>query len=152
MRRSALGLVLPFGFHWHADWWIAIVLSATTGIKVVDEPLVEYRLHDSNTVGLPDRRPLGERASRERVDRFSRRADLLDAALVRVGELRPDIPSSADLAILEAQIAHLRTRGSLPTKRGGRVVPVLREVLSGNYRRFSNGWRSVLGDLGRLSH
>ena len=150
MRRSALGLVLPFGFHWHADWWIAIVLSATTGIKVVDEPLVEYRLHDSNTVGLPDRRPLGERASRERVDRFSRRADLLDAALVRVGELRPDIPSSADLAILEAQIAHLRTRGSLPTKRGGRVVPVLREVFSGNYRRFSNGWRSVLGDLGRL--
>jgi glycosyltransferase involved in cell wall biosynthesis len=149
LRRNALDLVLPLGFHWHADWWIAIVLSATTGITIVDDRLVEYRLHDLNTVGLPEKRPLAERASRERVGRFFRRADLLDAVLIRVSELRPGMPSPADRAILEAQIAHLRTRGSLPLGRGRRVVPVLREVHGGRYSRFSNGWRSALGDVMR---
>lgn len=128
IRRDALDLVLPFGFRWHADWWIAIILSATTGITIVEDCLVEYRLHDFNTVGLPETRPLAERASRERVVRFIRRADLLDAALTRVSDLRPGMLSRADWAILEAQIAHLRTRGSLPGRRGRRVVPVLREA------------------------
>jgi glycosyltransferase involved in cell wall biosynthesis len=149
IRRSALDLVLPLGFHWHADWWIAIVLSATTGITIVEDRLVEYRLHDLNTVGLPEKRPLAERASRERIDRFFRRADLLDAALARVGELRPGMLSPADRAVLGAQSAHLRARGSLPVGRGCRLVPVLREARGGGYRRFSNGWRSVVGDIVR---
>ena len=151
IRRSALDVVLPFGFHWHADWWIAILLSATTGITIVEDRLVEYRLHHLNTVGLPEKRPLAERASRERVVRLFRRADLLETALTRVSELRPGVPSPADRAILEAQIAHMRTRGSLPLRRGRRVVPVLREIGGGRYRRFSNGWRSVLGDVMRSS-
>ncbi len=147
IRRSALDLVLPLGFHWHADWWIAIVLSATTGITIVEDRLVEYRLHDLNTVGLPEKRPLAERASRERIDRFLRRADLLDAALARVEELRPGMLSPADRAVLGAESAHLRARGSLPVGRGRRLIPVLREARGGGYRRFSNGWRSVVGDI-----
>jgi glycosyltransferase involved in cell wall biosynthesis len=151
IRRSALDLVLPFGSYWQADWWIAIVLSAITGIAIVEDRLVEYRLHDLNTVGLREKRPLAERAAHEGIFRFYSRADLLGAALARVGELRPGIPGPADRAILEAQIAHLRARGSLPAGRGRRVFPVLREALGGGYRRFSNGWRSVLGDVVRLS-
>ncbi len=151
IRRNALDLVLPLGFHWHADWWIAIVLSATTGITIVEDRLVKYRLHDLNTVGLPEKRPFAERASRERLTRFLRRADLLDSALVRVSELRPGMLSPADRAMLEAESAHLRTRGSLPVGRGRRVIPVLREACGGGYRRFSNGWRSVVGDVLRSS-
>jgi hypothetical protein len=151
LRRNALDLVLPLGFHWHADWWIAIVLSATTGITIVEDRLVKYRLHDLNTVGLPEKRPFAERASRERLTRFLRRADLLDSALVRVSELRPGMLSPADRAMLEAESAHLRTRGSLPVGRGRRVIPVLREACGGGYRRFSNGWRSVVGDVLRSS-
>jgi len=151
IRRSALALVLPFGSDWQADWWIALVLSAVTGIAIVADCLVEYRLHDLNTVGLREKRPLAERAAHEGIFRFYSRADLLGAALARVGELRPGIPGPADRAILEAQIAHLRARGSLPAGRGRRVFPVLREALGGGYRRFSNGWRSVLGDVVRLS-
>lgn len=151
LRHDALDLVLPLGFHWHADWWIAIILSATTGIAIVEDRLVEYRLHDHNTVGLPETRPLAERVSRERVARFCRRADLLDAALTRVGQLRPNVPSPTDRAILEAQIGHLRARGSMPVKRRQRLFPVLQEARSGGYTRFSNGWRSALGDVVRLS-
>ena len=151
LRRNALDLVLPLGFHWHADWWIAIILSATTGIAIVEDRLVKYRLHDLNTVGLPEKRPLSERASRERIGRFLRRADLLDSALVRVSELRPGMLRPVDRAVLEAESAHLRTRGSMPVGRGRRVIPVLREARGGGYRRFSNGWRSAVGDVLRSS-
>ena len=34
------------------DWWIAIILSATTGIAIVEDRLVKYRLHDLNTVEM----------------------------------------------------------------------------------------------------
>jgi len=151
IRRSALDLVLPFGYDWHADWWIALVLSATTGIAIVDDCLVQYRLHESNTVGLPERRPLAERASRERLGRLRRRAELLDAALIRVSELRPGVPSPSDRAIIDAQIRHLRIRGSLPARHIRRIGPILHEIRGGGYRRFSNGWKSVIGDVVRSS-
>ena len=53
IRRTALDLVLPFRESWYADWWIGLMLSATTGISVLDDCLVAYRLHDLNTVGMP---------------------------------------------------------------------------------------------------
>jgi hypothetical protein len=59
------------------------------------------------------------------------------------------VPNPDDKENLEAQIAHLRTRGSLPTVRVRRVATVLREARRGGYRRFSNGWRSALGDVVR---
>jgi glycosyltransferase involved in cell wall biosynthesis len=149
IRRGALDLVLPFGSDWQADWWIAIVLSAITGIAIVEDCLVEYRLHDLNTVGLREKLPLAERVSHERAARFSSRADLLHAAIARVSNLRPGVPNPADRAILEAQVAHLRIRGSLPTRRVPRLAAVLREARGGGYRRFSNGWRSALGDVVR---
>jgi glycosyltransferase involved in cell wall biosynthesis len=149
IRRSALALVLPFGSDWQADWWIALVLSAVTGIAIVADCLVEYRLHDLNTVGLRETLPFAERVSHERVRHFLSRADLLDAAVARVGSLRPGVPNPDDKENLEAQIAHLRTRGSLPTVRVRRVATVLREARRGGYRRFSNGWRSALGDVVR---
>jgi glycosyltransferase involved in cell wall biosynthesis len=151
VRRTALDLVLPFGSGWQADWWMALVLSATTGITVLEDHLVEYRLHELNTVGLRKRRPLVERLSQEGAERFSSRADMLEAALVRVSKLRPDIPTPSDRAVLRAQISHLRTRTGLPPRRVRRVVPVLREARKGGYRRFSNGWASAFGDVVRLN-
>jgi hypothetical protein len=149
IRRSALDLVLPFGSDWQADWWIALVLSAITGITIVEDCLVEYRLHDRNTVGLREKLPLSERVSHERVGRFSSRAALLEAAIARVSDLQPGAPSASDRVTLEAQIAHLRTRGSMPARRARRLLPVLREARRGGYHRFSNGWKSALGDVVR---
>ena len=63
LRRSALDLVLPFGPVRHADWWMALILGATTGILVVDDRLVAYRLHESNTAGLGEDSRLADRAS-----------------------------------------------------------------------------------------
>jgi hypothetical protein len=109
----------PFCPDWQADRWIAIVLGAVTGITIVEDCLLEYRLHDFNGVGLREKLPLAERVSHERVARFLSRADLLDAAIARVSDLARGVPSPADRAIFRAQIAHLRIRGSLPMRAPG---------------------------------
>ena len=74
LRRSALDLVLPLGPTPHADCWIALILGATTGITVVDDRLVAYRLHETNTVGISDGKVrLAERVSAPTAARFSSR-------------------------------------------------------------------------------
>jgi glycosyltransferase involved in cell wall biosynthesis len=149
LRRSALELVLPFGPIRHADWWIALVLSATTGILVVDEPLVSYRLHETNTVGLAQDVRLAERTSVSTVIRFSSRADMLGQAIARIDEVRPGKLTPSERAVLEARLAHLRVRESLPPKRSRRLATVLREATAGRYAEFGNGWRSALIDVVR---
>jgi glycosyltransferase involved in cell wall biosynthesis len=151
IRQSSLALVLPMDVKWHADWWIALVLAGVTGLVLSDETLVDYRLHESNAVGLRTHRPMRERASAESIRRYSSRAELLDAAITRVRRYREDVPSPTDSVELDAQIAHLRARASLSPGRWGRSAAVLVEARSGRYARFSNGWRSVLSDLWRSS-
>jgi glycosyltransferase involved in cell wall biosynthesis len=148
LRRSALDLVLPFGPTPHADWWIALILGTTTCITVVDDRLVAYRLHETNTVGItPDKVRLAERLSASTAARFSSRADMLDAAIARVDTRCPGAVSPSERAVLEAEVAHLRMRGSLPAKRSRRIVAVYREAVRGRYAEFGNGWRSALLDV-----
>jgi hypothetical protein len=148
IRRSAIDLVLPFEPSWYADWWIALVLSAVTGMTVLDDCLVAYRLHDSNTVGMPlDRSRLSNRASPRTAPEYVIRADMLDAAITRVTELRPEVLAPSNQARLKALVGHLRVRGSLPAKREHRVIPVLREAVAARYSQFSNGWRSAIVDV-----
>lgn len=73
----------------------------------------------------------------------------LEVPIARVRDRRSGVPSSAGRAIFEAQLAHLRIRGSLPVRRARRVVPILRAARGGGYRRLSPGWRSGLGDVVR---
>lgn len=35
------------------DWWIALVISTYGELKYIDKPLVKYRQHSNNTIGVP---------------------------------------------------------------------------------------------------
>lgn len=52
LRRRALGIALPFEPHWVHDYFLALVLSATGRGIFVDEPLVAYRRHAGQQVGV----------------------------------------------------------------------------------------------------
>ncbi len=53
---SLLPNILPFPqqdkANWHHDWWVAIVAAQMGKIEHIRQPLVRYRLHGSNTVGV----------------------------------------------------------------------------------------------------
>lgn len=53
---SLLTYILPFPqqneIAWHHDWWVALVAIQQGKIGHIHQPLVRYRLHSSNTVGV----------------------------------------------------------------------------------------------------
>jgi len=55
-RPQLLPVVLPFparnGGDWYHDWWIALIASHQGKIAHIPHPLVRYRIHESNTVGV----------------------------------------------------------------------------------------------------
>jgi len=44
---------IPSNIIWH-DWWIAIVVSLTGIILSSNDPQVHYRIHDTNSIGIPN--------------------------------------------------------------------------------------------------
>lgn len=147
MRREALELVLPMPPIRHADWWIGLLLAATSGLAVIDDRLVSYRQHGTNVVGLD--RTMLERSYAEATAILTDRAEMLEAVLARLDERRPGAVGAADRTMLSSQVAHLRARAALPPSKARRIAPVIRELASGSYGRFASGWRTAAADLGR---
>ncbi|MFA0426716.1 glycosyltransferase [Vibrio sp. 10N.222.51.C5] len=58
MNRALLNksLPMPKQAYMH-DWWLALVASRCGVIELVDKPLIQYRQHDSNTIGAKQRKP-----------------------------------------------------------------------------------------------
>ena len=52
-RREILR-TLPKNIVWH-DWWIALVVSLTGQVLFTNEADTIYRLHETNTIGLPNK-------------------------------------------------------------------------------------------------
>jgi len=52
---SLIPYILPFPQYeigWHHDWWVALVASQKSKIGHIRKPLIRYRIHSSNIVGV----------------------------------------------------------------------------------------------------
>jgi glycosyltransferase involved in cell wall biosynthesis len=145
-RRSLLGTVRPVAPNWLHDEWIALIGTAGGADAVaITEPLTEYRMHDEQHTGLQVRRldlatiRTGRRPISFEVDR--------SAALLGRAQSLPDM-SSLRVGLARARHAHLLGRQqavrSVPIKR---ALQVARQVRSGGYHAFSDGWTSAIADL-----
>lgn len=147
IRRRLLESALPFPASWVHDEWLAMIAAATGRLDFLPEPLIDYRQHGANQIGVraPTLRVKVRRVLEERGDRNRELAERSASLVERLSALdaAPEILSAAqDKAVLE------RFRAELPGNRFGRVLPVLREALSGSYRRFaSQGALDVVRDL-----
>jgi hypothetical protein len=137
------------------DGWIALLISATAGVSVIDEPLVKYRQHSGQQVGAKSPREAaasggGVEALRAAVSRqnfYSAEIGQLEAVRERLAARVPAAACAAALSKLESKIAHLRARAEMPERRSRRLPRVLREVLTLRYHLYSNGVRSAAKDL-----
>ena len=144
VRRDALDLLLPLPeVGWH-DYAMSLLLAATTGITLVDDPLMEYRLHEANTAGL---RPPARRdrvvSRAEHLDNLHAQARLFDALAERLTAHGCAAASHRMTAKSDA----LRRRAALPAARPRRVVGVAALTFSGRYHRYAQGWASAARDL-----
>lgn len=148
-RRSLLQAVTPFPPEWVHDEWLAIVAAALGNVDCLERSLIDYRQHGGNQIGAR-KRSLSDKLARI----GQARTPFLQGLELRMGILlrhfETQLASRVPPAHVEAvrhKLEHLRARLALPPSRLRRPVPILREVATGRYSRYSTGPRAILLDL-----
>jgi glycosyltransferase involved in cell wall biosynthesis len=146
-RASLRDRLLPIGEGWIHDEWIALVAAAFSGLRPIDQPLIRYRIHDSQQVGfrnkLEQRAQGDSRAQRHwaRLAESVKELKLLCDALSRMG-LDQNQPV---LAAYQEHLQFLSLRANLPARRLARLG-----LLLGRYSQYgvhASGSASALKDL-----
>ena len=131
------------------DAWIAFLLAAAGRVAIVERPLIDYRVHGANRVGI---RKLGMREQLEQARRqlergaFDYDVRFFSAARDRLREGGPGCDAGT-LALIDERIAHAARRHAMSPHLLRRLPDVLREAVAGRYGRFGYGWKSVAQDL-----
>ncbi|MBK6004582.1 glycosyltransferase family 2 protein [Ramlibacter ginsenosidimutans] len=146
----ALALAMPFSERWIHDEWIALTCAFASRVRMLDTPLMEYRLHATNTVGLPiptwgwRARSVLRAVTEPQVAAQQRRLERL--LEIREHAARLDAPQDA-LVCIDSAIRHARHRANLPRAFLRRLFAVRREWSAGRYDQWSSGDLSMLHDL-----
>jgi glycosyltransferase involved in cell wall biosynthesis len=147
LRRELVEMALPVARDWIHDEWLTAVAAAFGLVDFIDEPLIDYRQHDANQIGMR-RRTLMMKWH----DLLLSRGQMLIAEARRWQRLEDFLGQAGGNSNLAAQARHRRTHfeqrvaiGRLPRYR--RLLPILREARAGSYRRYGTGGRSMLRDL-----
>jgi glycosyltransferase involved in cell wall biosynthesis len=150
-RAKYLKLILPIPPEWVHDEWIALLIAAVGPIMPLADPLMAYRLHSSNQIGV--RAETFQERTRRSIDtpksyfrEVSERFGALHARLCR------DLPGRLELLkLVEEKVDHFCVRARLPEGRLRRAPIVLRELLSLRYTRYSGTTLSFARDLAASS-
>ena len=146
LRRTLLESAAPMPAEWVHDEWLAAIAASVGRVRLLPEPLIDYRQHGANEIGA--RRPgLADKLARlrepraERAARLATRTGLL-AERGRALGLPPEVQDQ-----LDAKADHEARRARLPRVRIARVPSVLGGAVTGRYGRYSRGAMDVLRDL-----
>lgn len=153
-RSSFKNLILPIPDNLPVihDAWIALLIAAVSEILPLSEPLIKYRQHANQQIGPLERRGSKSASKREALQRTNPFAEIISiaqSARQRLLEHRSEFDSRNVVAGLEARISHLQTRLGLPRAQWQRIGPVVRELASLRYHRYSKGLGSAAKDLFR---
>ncbi|WP_370281995.1 glycosyltransferase family 2 protein [Plantibacter sp. M259] len=149
LRREVFDAAVPFPSPWVHDEWLAIVAASRGPIELLDEPLVDYRQHGANQIGIVEptlaykisrlMQP-GRQRNRDIADRVAGLASWLD-------DTREPAPL-ADRSAVVAKAAFERFRADLAPARWRRILPVVLRAPRGEYQRYaSQGALDIVRDL-----
>lgn len=146
VRRSVFDMAVPFPDGWVHDEWLAMVAAMTGKHFAVTEPLIGYRQHSQNQIGVKKNTTatrMGRLSmnGRERNARLLRRAEQLNARVTELGATQKNIHRSA------TAVKFQRARNKFATSRLLRFPQVVALVFTGRYFSVSNGARDVLRDI-----
>ena len=142
-RATLRNLLCPISDLWVHDGWIAWMLVLYSRLTFVAEPLVRYRVHLGQQLGIGQlgrRRPLFGDDRRKLAGMAAQFEALRERWISSPGEGFEEC-----LALIENKITFLRRRSRLPGNALGRAYAVL--SLTRSYRRFARGLSSMRSDL-----
>lgn len=146
-RSCFRDLVLPIPGGIPHDAWISLLVAAVAEVSILDAPLIRYRQHGKNQIGIR-RLGVADRLARGRRLKPNYLRDLWRqhvAARERLEEREAGAPECRRM--LQDAIDHLDVRLGLPRHRIARFPQVASEMVRGRYQQRSNGLRSALRDL-----
>lgn len=135
---------LPVGSGWLHDEWIAATAAAVADLMPIDLPLIRYRQHASQQVGLSPSPSFRERNQRHWSE-LSRQIGLLAEMCSKLSQQSLTPRGEALYACYKAHLRFARFRSALPQSRVGRLSPLLREYAS--YSTLGSGLRSMATDF-----
>ncbi len=165
VRAELVPALLPFPEALHPalpdmiyDRWISLIGAAAGPVVSVPEPLVDYRIHPAQQIGIPGLRARRRapravlllaqlrwsRASTQERARYTRaHIDEIEKRLTANG-----LASPAVIASLQAARRHLLFREGLDPSRRVRLGAIIRHLRDvDGYRRFALGRATALTDL-----
>lgn len=145
-RRTLVARALPVGRGWIHDEWLAVVAASIGRVDALEQPLIDYRQHARNQIGMRKRGLLDKWR-----DLVRPRREQFEAEVVRLSALQAyfDRSGAHDCrAKVELKLTHFRNRIALGQRsRWHRLPLVVAEARAGSYRRYGTGMRSLLRDL-----
>lgn len=146
-RIQHRNLLLPIGAGWVHDEWIALLIAAVSRIEIIEEPLMQYRKHDANQLGV-EGVSIGERLHaglstdpKIYLDRFQQ----FEVLRQHIEKHMPN--QSALVAEIDGKMTHFQVRGTLPDAHVRRILPIAKELMAGRYSRYSASALNALRDL-----
>ncbi len=149
-RRELFGLMTPIPANEIHDQWMSFLLAAMGRFEMIPEPLMQYRRHRGQQVGpgplnvrdqMAEARDRGEGFYLHEIERFRQFYDWLE-------KRKASFPNAEKTQTeIRRKLLHLEHRAHLSRQKAARIPKMVREVLSGNYWRYSGGWISIAKDL-----
>jgi glycosyltransferase involved in cell wall biosynthesis len=137
------------------DGWITLMLSLVGRFGSIDLRLIKYRQHDSQQLGVPEKRAAESTDQKSKFLLAAKRLIPLEAEIRKLEAVRTRVDERKgkyefeDLSSLDNRLDHLRTREAISQRQVFRVPAALGELFAGRYHRFSNGFYSLVKDLVR---
>lgn len=148
-RAELKPVVLPTSEFWVHDYWIAMLAAMMTEIRALPEPLILYRQHSANQIGLTHQVSLLHRIKRALYipnQRYEDAFQRMDALLERI-DARQLCPSAEQRQHLLEKRDHWQQRATLPNHLVERSQIIVSEVVRGRYQKYSNnGYASAVRD------
>ena len=147
-RFQPLAVRIPPG--WTHDAWIATIVSLLAPVSLVPEPLNDYRQHTSQVFGGSASQAAINQQARHRgatADHFLSTVDRYITLQQQLTQLGFAIAPRFEREIA-GKIAHWSARAQM--RRGSkawRLPAIGRELLTGHYHRYSQGWKSMAMDV-----
>ncbi len=149
-RASLRRFLNPFPANQLHDNWIPFALSTVTRFQGVAEPLIDYRRHNQQVVGVNTLRDdLPAKPDRTRAEEFAHQANLLDTLERHVAGFRDQVKVDDFDRVIAGKRAYLgRRKRNLAAPVPLRVLGVARDLISGSYFRHAGYPKSeFLNDL-----
>ena len=143
-RSSLRESCLPIGLGWIHDEWIVAIAAAVAEVRPIESPLIRYRKHAAQQVGLSPKPSFREK-NRRHWSELARQIGLLEKICSRLSEQVLSERGHALLSCYQAHLRFARLRYALPDHRLARLSAMLREYSS--YRACGSGMLSMATDL-----